>query len=178
MNSNMNENCLHKPWSIQRAELYNRLQIKEFVSEIHLQISGINDSARKQQELELYDDFISLFEEKEFEVSYSWICIEKNNNRKKIIGAIGFHPLINENILNLEYFFVDINYQKQGIGRQLLSIAMDYVSHLPFSHLQVTTLRNIYENAYKMYVDYGFEIYESLSTPYFQVVHMKYIQNN
>eukprot|EP01038_Epipyxis_sp_PR26KG_P013848 gene13848-18572_t len=180
MNININilSNNVNK-WNIRYANEYERNSVKEFITRIHVRLSGYSPETIKSQTEDLKSDFPEFYDDLLWKKSTSFICtvpstsiidptdkiISDAKNGELIVGAIGLRHHSN-NTIEISYLFVDEHFQQKGIGTDLLRIAIGWIlefsktAEFPFQyqHIRLLTLGDIYENAIKMYFNEGFTI--------------------
>lgn len=157
------------------ATISDRESIQTFVHTTHIQESVRNEIELKNQTDDLLTDFPSLVSDDLFMISISQTRIAVDDEGT-IIGAAG---LINDDDdsadnagstvfsskickCKLSFFFVSKLYRKQGIGRQLLKTLLFDAKQRGVAEVSLLTLRDVYDDAIRLYSKFGFVIVREL----------------
>lgn len=93
-----------------------------------------------------------------FQVTALQYWVARQPQTAAVIGVIGLYGWRSQpSTLWLGWFCVDSNWQRQGVGSELLHWAIDKAQKLGKSHLQVYTPSNA-DQALNLYRDFGFKV--------------------
>jgi GNAT superfamily N-acetyltransferase len=176
-------------WLIRPAREDEFEAVREFVLSSHVSISGYCPEAKEHQENELEEDFPTLHDKDIWVTSKCWVCCATSLNsvcregcdqdNEPFVGCVGLRHA-GERWAEISFFFVKEAYRSIGVGRKLISHAINWVEYaaafapFPYNYEEITlcTLRKHFEKAYLLYNKLGFRTYMEKDTPYFTVVNM------
>lgn len=178
-----------------RATLSEQEEIKQFHVPIHLETSTRNEEERIVQESCLHEDFPALYSESDFEESMVWILRDEASNR--IVGCVDLYVSpsiqtefqvfatlevafqnrdeeINSKLRNgkqawIRMLSVHPMYRKQGLGRYLLTVALEEARKQQVETVLLVTLPEVMQSAVKLYESEGFKLLERDRTTHFLV---------
>jgi len=161
-------------WNIDRASVERREDLAKFHIDNHLAISVGSEEEKVHQEEDIQNDFPHLLGNSLFEQGFYWIATSKDDG--SIAGCIGLNPSTEEKAVWLTAFSVASSFRGQGLGKELLQLAIQFASSEALKYgwatIKLVTLDRM-EVAKAMYSKVGFDTKSTTKTNFYKVYHME-----
>jgi GNAT superfamily N-acetyltransferase len=139
-----------------------REALRTFVCDAHVEASGYSPAARAAQIADLATDFPELHSESawaERQRPTSWVAIDAAD-RTTWVGAVGLKRSCSRvGAEDLSFLFVIPSRHRCGIGRALLTTALDAARARAAVSVRLLTLPGVYDAALSLYESVGFRAY-------------------
>lgn len=137
-------------------------RLRAFVCDSHVEASGYSPAARAAQIADLPSDFPDLYCENTWRARrrpVAWVAVDAID-RSTWVGAVGLKPSASrDGGEDLSYLFVHPSRQRCGIGRALLTVAIDAARARAAVAIRLLTLPGVYDAALALYESAGFVPY-------------------
>jgi len=161
-------------WTIARAPVERRKDLVKFHIDNHLAISTNNEEEKVHQEADTQSDFPHLLDDSLFEQGFYWIAT--SNDGGSIVGCIGLNPSTEEKAVWLTAFSVASSFRRQGLGKELLQLTIQFASKdalkYSWATIKLVTLDRM-EVAQAMYSKVGFNTKSTEKTKFNKVYFME-----